>query len=93
MLLLLLLQTLIGFGCGVTMLYRQATLNTAFLLGRVLVTQLTNVHPAPCTRSVASLNPQPCLYTCLFNEFLSFTVQHNTLSKCTAEMNKEQEKM
>lgn len=42
LLLLLPLQTLIGFGCSVTMLYRQATLNTAFFffMGRVLVSLL-----------------------------------------------------
>ena len=50
LLLLLLLQTLIGFGCNVTMLYRQATLNTTFLLGSVLVSHWTKVHPVPCER-------------------------------------------
>lgn len=53
LLLLLPLQTLIGFGCSVTTLYRQATLNTAFLMGRFLVSLLSKGHPGPSTCSNA----------------------------------------
>lgn len=90
--LLLLLQTLIGFGCSITMLYRQATLNTAFLLGRVPVSQLTNAHPVPFIH-VVSLSPYPCLHAFLLNElFLSFAGQRDMLGECTAEMNQDKKK-
>lgn len=52
---MLLLQTLIGFGCGVTMLYRQATLNTAFLLRSVLVSHRTRAHPGTSTCNLVGL--------------------------------------
>lgn len=56
---LLLLQTLIGF--GVTMLYRQATLNTAFSIGGVSRCH-TKVHARPRRHGVVSfLIPVMCV--------------------------------